>query len=167
MLEGEGVDRRQFVGMQLPDGMFDSVVALVRRLEEHAVFLAVLDGTLPGVDALDPGNLGAGGEPGLDQRLRHGPRRLALALGLAQAQGVAIASLEPDSPAAKAGLQPGNIVLALDGERVTGADDLVRLLSGDRIGADTTLSVIAGSELKQFVVVPAERTEGQGKEGGK
>ncbi len=44
------------------------------------------------------------------------PRRLALALGLAQTQGVAIASLEPDSPAAKAGLQPGNIVLALDGE---------------------------------------------------
>ena len=86
---------------------------------------------------------------------------------MAQAQGVAIASLEPDSPAAKAGLQPGNIVLALDGERVTGADDLVRLLGGDRIGADTTLSVIAGSELKQFVVVPAERTAGQGKEGGK
>jgi hypothetical protein len=50
---------------------------------------------------------------------------------------------------------------------VTGADDLVRLLGGDRIGADTTLSVIAGSELKQFVVVPAERTAGQGKEGGK
>ena len=95
------------------------------------------------------------------------PRRLALALGLGQAQGVAIASLEPDSPAARAGLQPGNIVLALDGERVTGADDLVRLLGGDRIGADTTLSVIAGSELKQFVVVPAERTAGQGKEGGK
>jgi len=95
------------------------------------------------------------------------PRRLCLALGLAQAQGVAIASLEPDSPAAKAGLQPGNIVLALDGERVTGADDLVRLLGGHRIGVDTTLSVIAASELKQFVVVPAERTEGQGKEGGK
>ena len=50
---------------------------------------------------------------------------------------------------------------------MTGVDDLVRLLDGDRIGAETTLSVIAGSELKQFVVVPAERTEGQGKEAGK
>ena len=49
------------------------------------------------------------------------PRRLALAFGLKQARGVAIASLEPDSPAAKAGLQAGNIVLALDGEPVTGA----------------------------------------------
>ena len=58
------------------------------------------------------------------------PRRLVVALGLKQARGVAIASLEPDSPAAKAGLQTGNIVLALDGEPVTGADDLVRLLGG-------------------------------------
>jgi S1-C subfamily serine protease len=91
------------------------------------------------------------------------PRRLALALGLGQVQGVAIASLDPDGPAAKAGLQPGNIVLALGGEPVTGADDLVRLLGGDRIGIETPLSVIAGSELKQVVVVPAERTGGQEK----
>ena len=91
------------------------------------------------------------------------PRRLALALGLGQAQGVAIASLEADGPGAKAGLQPGNIVLALGGERVTGADDLVRLLGADRIGIETPLSVIAGSELKQVVVVPAERTTGDGK----
>jgi S1-C subfamily serine protease len=91
------------------------------------------------------------------------PRRLALALGLGQAQGVAIASLEADGPGAKAGLQPGNIVLALGGERVTGADDLVRLLGADRIGIETPLSVIAGSELKQVVVVPAERTGGDGK----
>ena len=35
------------------------------------------------------------------------PRRLVVALGLKQARGVAIASLEPDSPAAKAGLQTG------------------------------------------------------------
>jgi S1-C subfamily serine protease len=90
-------------------------------------------------------------------------RRLVVALGLKQARGVAIASLEPDSPAAKAGLQAGNIVLALDGEPVTGADDLVRLLGGARIGVATSLTVIAGNELKQIVVLPAERTDGQGK----
>ncbi len=92
------------------------------------------------------------------------PRRLALALGLKQARGVAIASLEPDGPAAKAGLEAGNIVLALDGEPVTGADDLVRLLGGARIGVATPLTVIAGSELKQIVVLPAERLELRTKE---
>jgi S1-C subfamily serine protease len=86
------------------------------------------------------------------------PRRLVLALGLVQARGVAIASLEPEGPAAKAGLQVGNIVLSLDGEPVTGADDLVRLLGAERIGATVNLSVIAGSELRKLVIVPAERT---------
>jgi S1-C subfamily serine protease len=86
------------------------------------------------------------------------PRRLVLALGLVQARGVAIASLEKDGPAAKSGLQVGNIVLSLDGEPVTGADDLVRLLGAERIGAAVNLSVIAGSELRKMVIVPAERT---------
>ena len=95
------------------------------------------------------------------------PRRLVVALGLKQARGVAIASLEPDSPAAKAGLQTGNIVLALDGEPVTGADDLVRLLGGARIGVATSLTVIAGGELRQVVVLPAERTEARIEERGK
>jgi S1-C subfamily serine protease len=85
------------------------------------------------------------------------PRRLALALGLAQARGVAIAGLEADGPGAKAGLQAGNIILSLDGEPVTGADDLVRLLGAERIGIGVTLSIIAGSELRKIVVVPAER----------
>ena len=91
------------------------------------------------------------------------PRRLVVALGLRQARGVAIASLEADSPAARAGLQPGNIVLALDGEPVTGADDLVRLLGGSRIDVATSLTVIAGSELRQIVVLPAERLKEAGK----
>lgn len=87
------------------------------------------------------------------------PRRLALVLGLRQTSGVVIASLEPDSPATKAGLQPGDIVLALDGEPVTGADDLVRLLGAERIGLATRLTVIAGNERKQVTIVPAERNQ--------
>ncbi len=87
------------------------------------------------------------------------PRRLALALGIAQPHGVAITSLEPDGPAARAGLQTGNIVIALAGEPVTGADDLVRLLGGERIGIETVLTVIAGSDLRRIMVMPAERNE--------
>ena len=88
------------------------------------------------------------------------PRRLALALGLAQARGVALDRIEPDGPAARAGLKDGDIVIALDGLPVTGADDLVRLLNGTRIGIETVLTVVAGAELRRVLVMPAERTEG-------
>jgi S1-C subfamily serine protease len=91
------------------------------------------------------------------------PRRLALALGLAQARGVALDRIEPDGPAARAGLKDGDIVIALDGLPVTGADDLVRLLNGTRIGIETVLTVVAGAELRRVPVMPAERTEGREK----
>lgn len=86
------------------------------------------------------------------------PRRLAVALGLAQARGVALDAVEAGGPAAHAGLQTGNIVIALDGQPVTGADDLVRLLSGARIGIETVLTVIAGAALRRVTVMPVERT---------
>src|SRR5262249_31089796 len=88
------------------------------------------------------------------------PRRLALALGLSQARAVAVASVEPGSPAARAGLQPGMLVAALAGEPIAGADDIVRLLGGNRIGVETPLSVVVAGELRTMPVVPEERNQG-------
>jgi S1-C subfamily serine protease len=85
------------------------------------------------------------------------PRRLALAVGLDQARAVAIAGVEADSPAARAGLQTGMLIVSLAGEKVRGADDIVRLLSGDRIGVPTPVAVIAAGELRMVTVIPAER----------
>jgi S1-C subfamily serine protease len=84
------------------------------------------------------------------------PRRLVLALGLTQSFGVAVTSVEPDSPAGQAGLAAGMIVIELDGQTVTGADDLVRLLGAERIGVATSLSLIAGRERQAVRVTPAE-----------
>jgi len=84
------------------------------------------------------------------------PRRLRVALGLSQASGVAITGVEPDSPAARAGLLVGNIIVAVDGIDVGGADDLLRLLGGDRIASLTSFSVIAGSEHRKVEIVPTE-----------
>jgi len=85
------------------------------------------------------------------------PRRLGLALGLEQSFAAAVTEVTPEGPAARAGLKAGNLVVTLDGERVTGSDDLVRLLSAGRIGASVTLSVIADAKFKEIVIVPAER----------
>ncbi|MFO1080599.1 MAG: trypsin-like peptidase domain-containing protein [Reyranellaceae bacterium] len=88
------------------------------------------------------------------------PRRLALALGVAQARGVAVTTVEPGGPSARAGLQPGALVVALDGVPVTGVDDLVRRLGGDRIGSPVVLSVIAEGKRREITVVPGERPAG-------
>ena len=66
-LAGNGVDRRQLVGVHVADRTLDGLVARLGGLEEQAVFLAVLDRALPGIDAVDLLDLGAGGEPGLDR----------------------------------------------------------------------------------------------------
>ncbi len=56
------------------------------------------------------------------------PRRVALRLGLAQSTGATVTAVEPKGAADEAGLLTGDVVVALDGKPVTGADDLVRLL---------------------------------------
>ncbi len=58
-------------------------------------------------------------------------RRRRHAAGLAQESAVMVAGVESGSPAERAGLAAGDIILALDGSAVTGADDLVRLLAGE------------------------------------
>ena len=54
--------------------------------------------------------------------------------GVDNKMGALLAQIEPDSPAAKAGLLPGDVVIKLDGVEINGVDDLIRVLDRDRIG---------------------------------
>ena len=70
-----------------------------------------------------------------------------------------IAAVEPGSPADRAGLLTGDMVVALDGEPVTGADDLIRLLTGERIGTRGRDRACCGSASRaRSLSVPEERT---------
>ena len=62
------------------------------------------------------------------------PRRHARAAEIDNAFGAMITAIEPDGPADVAGLMSYDIVVRLDGEPVTGVDDLIRLLNAERIG---------------------------------
>ena len=84
-------------------------------------------------------------------------RHLALAFHLDQPRAVVIAGIEPGSPAERAGLKTGMIIVGLAGEKVRGADDIVRLLNAERIGVETPLAVITGGELRTVTIVPTER----------
>ncbi|MBX2805583.1 MAG: trypsin-like peptidase domain-containing protein [Hyphomicrobiales bacterium] len=86
-------------------------------------------------------------------------RRVILAHGLSQSQGVAVSDVSQGSPAELAGLKVGDIIINLESEIVGGADDFIRLMSGDRIGASTSITVLSGTEMRTLTVMPIERPE--------
>jgi S1-C subfamily serine protease len=88
------------------------------------------------------------------------PRRLRHAAGLAQDSGVVIASIEKGSPAQQAGLLSGDIILTLDGVTITGADDLIRVLAGDKIARAVEIEALRFGKPRRFTVMPQERSRG-------
>jgi S1-C subfamily serine protease len=85
-------------------------------------------------------------------------RRLARHHGLAITSGILVASVEPSSPASRAGLHANDIIVALAGAPVTGVDDLHRHLTESRIDVPTPVVVLRGVERRNLVVVPVECT---------
>ncbi|HEX3916420.1 MAG TPA: trypsin-like peptidase domain-containing protein [Caulobacteraceae bacterium] len=85
------------------------------------------------------------------------PRRQAVAAGLMQDAGVLITSIEPGSPAALAGLQDGDVVIAAGERRVTGADDLIHALDWRSLDTPLPLTLLRRGRLEHATVVPRER----------
>src|ERR1700691_6283713 len=88
------------------------------------------------------------------------PPRRQRAFSLTQQGAVMVGTVEPDSAGVRAGLKSGDIIVALDGEVIAGADDLVRALTGEKIGKDVALDVLRGAERLTISIVPQERRRG-------
>ncbi|WP_431276055.1 S1C family serine protease [Variovorax ureilyticus] len=84
------------------------------------------------------------------------PRRVALAIH-SGANAVRVGEVQPGSAAEQAGLRVGDILVALDDMVVAGADDLLRLLSADRIGRSVAVSVLREGRLIKRSVTAQER----------
>jgi S1-C subfamily serine protease len=85
------------------------------------------------------------------------PARRRRAFGLTQEGAVMVGTIESDSAAARAGLKAGDILVGLDGAIIAGADDLVRALTGEKIGTSVAFDVLRGTERLTIAVVPQER----------
>jgi S1-C subfamily serine protease len=85
------------------------------------------------------------------------PRRHARAAGIENATGAMITTLEPEGPAASAGLMSLDTIVRVDGVPVTGIDDLVRMLNGERINRHVTIEALRRGQLRNFEVKPLER----------
>jgi S1-C subfamily serine protease len=87
-------------------------------------------------------------------------RKVARFHELDQASGVRIGGLEPGGPAARAGLMTGDILVKIGERTLAGVDDLVRLLTEEKVGQPTPFTLLRGVEMKNVVVIPAERRPG-------
>lgn len=142
--------------------------------------LVAMDGTLVGINTAifsrDGGSLGIGfavpstmvrallesiergqplARPWLGARGQAVTVDLAEALGLDRPAGVMINSVEPGSPAGRAGLRVGDVVVAVGDARVDDPDSLRFRIATSRIGQDTTLTVRRG-ERQLVLALPVE-----------
>lgn len=77
--------------------------------------------------------------------------------GLSQNSGLLVAGVEEDSPAGRGGLLIGDILAALDGRTVEDTDDLLTLITGEKVGKEVQVQVIRGGEMKDLKVTIGER----------
>jgi S1-C subfamily serine protease len=92
--------------------------------------------------------LGIGGGP------RPLPPRLARDLG--QDTGVEVVQVVEGSPAARAGLRPEDLIVAIDGAPITGVDELHKLMIGDAIGRKLRVTLIRSGTRHDLDLVPIE-----------
>ena len=82
------------------------------------------------------------------------PEEIAEQAGLEQESGVMIFSVEPGSPARKAGLAMGDVLVKFNDKPVTDFYDLPRLLAEDVIDKETKLTIIRRENLIEVTIVP-------------
>ena len=73
---------------------------------------------------------------------------LAQAFGLSQSHGAAITAVQPKSPAAKAGLEPGDIVLAINDKRVKSSQDVRNIIGMLPLGEEVRLEIQRSGEVQ-------------------
>jgi S1-C subfamily serine protease len=83
-------------------------------------------------------------------------RRVVRFYDLPKEMGAIVVSVEEGSPAKRAGLREGDVIVALDGQPVAGVDDLHRVLTDVRVGVGCSLTVIRHTEKLELRAVPEE-----------
>ena len=90
------------------------------------------------------GYLGVGAQP---TRLSE-----ALAAELGQETGLLLTSVEPDGPAAAGGLFLGDTLVSLGKQPVRHLDDLLALLTGERVGTALPARILRGGQLQELSI---------------
>jgi serine protease Do len=84
---------------------------------------------------------------------------IAQQLKLGESHGVVVTGIQQGSPAAKAGLEPGDVITDWDGQKVIAPDELRRLVAGAKIGSKVEIKVIREGRTRSLEVTIGERDE--------
>lgn len=86
-------------------------------------------------------------------------RELAEGFGLSRPEGALVSAVEPGSPADKAGVQQGDVILRFEGKPVTESVDLPRIVGDTRPGTKVVAQVWRGGQVKDFAISVGELRE--------
>ena len=75
---------------------------------------------------------------------------------LGRASGVEVIGVEPEGPAAAAGVRPEDLIVSIDGRPVERMDDLLRVMSGDAVGVPLQVGVVRAGRRMELELVPGE-----------
>jgi serine protease Do len=81
---------------------------------------------------------------------------IANSLGLQKAEGALVDELQPDGPASKAGIKPGDVIQSITGEDVKDARDLAKKIAGTAPGQTATLGVFSDGSEKTVTLTVAK-----------
>ena len=123
------------IGFAIPSNVAENVVAQLRK-----------DG------AVVRGWLGV--------RIQPVTEEIAGSIGLGEAKGALVADIEPASPAARAGVKPGDVILAIDGTAIRDSRDLQRRVAALKPGSSQRLDVLRRGQ-KQTVTVEFGQLPGE------
>ncbi|HSQ03103.1 MAG TPA: trypsin-like peptidase domain-containing protein [Burkholderiales bacterium] len=84
-------------------------------------------------------------------------RRVVRHFALATSTALRVTAIERGSPAEMAGIEPGDLVIALDQHPVSGFDDMHRLLSQERLGKRVEIVVLRRGRRLALTITPAEK----------
>ena len=83
-------------------------------------------------------------------------RRVVRFYDLLKETGALVQHVEENSPAKRAGLREGDVIVALESQPIAGVDDLHRLLTEVRVGVSCSLDVLRWTEKLEISVIPEE-----------
>jgi serine protease Do len=80
----------------------------------------------------------------------------AARMELGRATAVEVITVEPEGPAAIAGVRPEDLIVSVGGAPVAGMDDLLRLIPGEAVGVPVQIGVVRAGRRLDLELVPAE-----------